>query len=283
MSGLHVADLRKSALRTLVVATMLVVAVFWINRALSRRTVAPPEVVTPALTVVEDPKSPVLRLDLQRSLANRDPRLPVLSGRLRVRSLVLVRTGDLGAIARLHPTAVDSLTVTSALPPLPAGEYHAFADVETAGGVSGLLVESVRLPGGMRRWHPSNLADAMFTGGGVGTPFRFEDGTTLAWLGAGEKRHVGDDAGLHFVLRDAAGRPQLSGRPADGEAHAVLVRSDGGSYTQLDSMTYDAKTGDLHFPYVIPAIGRYRLWVQLPVRGRVRTAAFEVTVAERAK
>lgn len=280
MSPLHLGDLKKRTLRALVVAAVLIVSVFWINRALSRRAARPAGRIS-AVTVVDDPKSPTLRFAIDQALANRDPKLPSLVGRLQVKSLVLVRTGDLGAIARLHPVARDSLRLESALPPLPAGEYHVFADVMSSGGVSGLLVESVRIAGGMRRWHATDPLDAMFAGGGVGTPFRFEDGATLVWLGAADKRHAGEDAGLHFVLRDAGGRPQLTGSATGAGAQAVLVRNDGSSYMQLDSMTYDPKTGDIHFPYVFPAAGQFRVWVQLPVRNRVRIAAFDVLVGER--
>jgi len=35
---------------------------------------------------------------------------------------------------------------------------------------------------------------------------------------------------------------------------------------------------ELSFPYAFPSAGRYRVWVQLRVRGRVRTAAWDVDV-----
>jgi hypothetical protein len=35
---------------------------------------------------------------------------------------------------------------------------------------------------------------------------------------------------------------------------------------------------ELSFPYAFPSAGRYRVWVQMRVRGRVRTAAWDVEV-----
>jgi hypothetical protein len=35
---------------------------------------------------------------------------------------------------------------------------------------------------------------------------------------------------------------------------------------------------ELSFPYAFPSAGRYRVWVQLRIRGRIRTAAWDVSV-----
>jgi hypothetical protein len=275
------AALRRRVRRILLTAAG-VLAVAFVGTRLRARHLSPSPAPPGAITVAEGAHGPVLRFSIAEALAHRDRTVPPLPAHLGMRTLVLVRSGDLGAIARLHPVTVDSVTFESTLPPLPAGEYHAFAEVVSASGATGVLEESVRIDGGMRRWRPTDPTDAMFAGGGVGTPFRFEDGSTLVWRGAAEHRRVGEDAGLRFVWRDQAGRQQYSAS-ATGNARAVLVRGDGGSYLQLDSMTYDAKSGELHFPYAFPAAGRFRLWVQLPVRGRNRIAAFDVTVGERAR
>ena len=279
MSERDLAGLQRRLVRIGLTAVVVLTTVVVVHRARSR-----PDTSVgarfPAITIADGGRGRVIHFSLPAALAHRNPTLPALPERAVVKRLVLVRLGDLGAIARLYPVTHDSLMYESALPPLPEGAYQVFTEVAAAGGVTGLLVDSVRIGGGMQRWHPTNPADAMFAGGGVGTPFRFDDGTMLVWRGAANGRRAGEDAGFRFLLRDAAGRPLPTASTGNG-AQAVLVRNDGGSYQQLDAMTYDAKTGELHVPYTVPVACRYRLWVQLPVRGRTRMAAFDVTVLER--
>ena len=44
------------------------------------------------------------------------------------------------------------------------------------------------------------------------------------------------------------------------------------------TMGTDQALGELSFPYAFPSAGHYRVWVQIRVRGNVRTAAWDVTV-----
>jgi hypothetical protein len=44
------------------------------------------------------------------------------------------------------------------------------------------------------------------------------------------------------------------------------------------SMGAEQAISELSFPYAFPSAGRYRVWVQIRVRGRVRTAAWDVDV-----
>jgi hypothetical protein len=94
--------------------------------------------------------------------------------------------------------------------------------------------------------------------------------------------------------------------------HAVVMRDDGGVYihlhpsgtssmasevaftlrdrgdTTLDGrlrlqdatmpMAAEQTVSELSFPYAFPSAGHYRVWVQLRIRGRVRTAAWDVDV-----
>ena len=123
---------------------------------------------------------------------------------------------------------------------------------------------------------------------------------------------AGEPGALRFALRGVSGdsvrvEPYL-GMPG----HAVVIRQDGGVYIHLHpsgtgamasevafalrdrgdttadgrlrlsdapmSMGTEQAIGELSFPYAFPSPGRYRVWVQLRIRGRVRTAAWDVAV-----
>ena len=43
-------------------------------------------------------------------------------------------------------------------------------------------------------------------------------------------------------------------------------------------MAAEQAISELSFPYAFPSAGHYRVWVQLRIRGRVRTAAWDVSV-----
>jgi hypothetical protein len=43
-------------------------------------------------------------------------------------------------------------------------------------------------------------------------------------------------------------------------------------------MASEQPLSELSFPYAFPSAGAYRVWVQFRVRGRVRTAAWDVDV-----
>ena len=152
----------------------------------------------------------------------------------------------------------------------------------------------------------------------MGTPSRFDDGSTLSWNGAGVPRTVGGDAGLTFSLRDAKGEP-LTVTPYLGmAAHAVVVKVDGSVFVHLHpsgsasmgaqqaleawtpadtvrgairdrlerardamAMSHNELPAEFSFPYAFPSAGQYRVWVQLRHRRAIRSAAFDVSVGDR--
>jgi hypothetical protein len=118
---------------------------------------------------------------------------------------------------------------------------------------------------------------------------------------------------LHFALHDMSGSP-IPVEPYLGMAgHAIVMRRDGSVFVhlhpggtgsmataaafalrdrgdttadgllRLDSMRMTSEVpqrlSEIAFPYAFPRAGAYRVWVQLRVRGGVRTAAFDVDVA----
>ncbi|HVT40650.1 MAG TPA: hypothetical protein VHE78_16525 [Gemmatimonadaceae bacterium] len=233
--------------------------------------------------------------------------------------LFLAKTGNLDAFAHLHPLALDSLTYEVALPPLPAGRYHAFADIVRENGFAETLVQTLAIDAPAGKWAASDHDDAWYLGGGAGTPFRFDDGSTLSWDGAVVPHIAGADAALMFSLRDARGAPLAVESYLGMAGHAVVVRDDGAVYVHLhpggttsmgaqrallawtpaDTVRGAIRTrleqaqitdtmapmraplpGVLSFPYAFPKPGRYRVWVQFRRGGAVRTAAFDVPVVD---
>jgi hypothetical protein len=74
-------------------------------------------------------------------------------------------------------------------------------------------------------------------------------------------------------------------------AHAVIVRDDGSVFMHLHPMGTTPGIGTmptmaselpgiLTFPWAFPKAGHYRVWVQFRRAGTIRSAAFDVQVAQ---
>jgi hypothetical protein len=141
------------------------------------------------------------------------------------------------------------------------------------------------------------------------------DSATIKWVGP-RAPAVGQVGVLRFALHDRAGAP-LQVEPYLGMlGHAVVMRRDGGVFVHLHPSGTSSMASELafairdrgdttaegrlrldaheatmqmplqpqridaiSFPYAFPSTGAYRVWVQLRVSGRIRTAAFDVDVA----
>lgn len=241
---------------------------------------------------------------------------PLMPDHGKMSHLFLARIDTVGVLAHLHPALVDRATLVTALPPLPAGRYRLYADVVHETGFQRTLVDSITLgtpvtPGGVAAL---DVDDAWFAGPTVLLPMMRDvqlGDVAISW--AGDTRPVaGEPGALRFALRGVMGdsvrvEPYL-GMPG----HAVVMRHDGGVFIHLHPsgtaamasevaftlrdrgdttadgrlrlsdapmpMGTEQATGELSFPYAFPSAGRYRVWVQLRVRGRVRTAAWDVDV-----
>jgi hypothetical protein len=237
-----------------------------------------------------EPHTRIIRFAIDPGLAAQRSWTPLIPDHGKLMHLFLVKADGLGALAHLHPVAIDSLTFEAALPFLPAGRYFVFADVVHENGFAETMVQSVTLADApAMAWKPSDPDDAIFVGNGVRTPSRLDDGSTLSWDGANGAHVVGADARLHFTLRDARGAP-LSVEPYMGmAAHAVVVRDDGAVFVHLHPMgstpsigTMPAMAaempGEFEFPWAFPKAGHYRVWVQFRHAGAIHSAAFDVDV-----
>lgn len=231
--------------------------------------------------------------------------------------LFIVRMDSMDVFAHLHPVMPDGATFVTALPPLPPGRYLLFNDLVHESGFERTLTDSftiTRTPEHAAALLDHD--DAWFVGGAtpVSTSVResaLGDGAVITWAGDAQP-FVGRTGALRFTLRDKSGGPLIVEPYLGMQAHAVVMRRDGkvfihlhpsgtasmaspmafalrdrGDTTaqgrlRLDSMPMAASPAaplrELSFPYAFPSAGAYRVWVQLRMGGRVRTAAFDVDV-----
>jgi hypothetical protein len=243
---------------------------------------------------------------------------PLMPDHGKMSHLFLARVDSAGVMAHLHPALPDRATLVTVLPPLPAGRYRIFADVVQETGFQRTLVDSITLaaplaPGGVARL---DADDAWFEGPTArlpGAPGVQVGDVAITW--AGDTRPVaGNPGALRFALHGVMGDP-VRVEPYLGMAgHAIVVRHDGGVFIHLHPsgtsamasevafslrdrgdttadgrlrlvdapmpmpMGSEQTISELSFPYAFPSAGRYRVWVQMRVRGRVRTAAWDVEV-----
>jgi hypothetical protein len=140
-----------------------------------------------------------------------------------------------------------------------------------------------------------------------------DDGLTMQWQQAAPLT-VGREVSLRFEIVDGSGR-SVTLEPYLGMlGHAILRRDDGtvfihlhpaGSISVASQQVFQLRSGEnpfgpitpermeklcrapggerpqqptLSFPYEFPKPGRYRVWVQAKVDGRVRTGVFDAEV-----
>ena len=280
-----------------------------------RRTLDRP-LLTRAL-VTDAGGSPTLVLEVFDSAWRAGMRGPLMPDHGKLAHLFVARAGTLDVFAHLHPILRDSVTFTTALPPLPAGHYRVYADVVHQNGLQRTLTDSFTLAAPLPAAGAARLDadDAWFDGPASSTSANgrasLGASRSIAWSGDARPT-VGRTGVLRFAIQDSAGAPLLVQPYLGMRGHAVVMRRDGGVYVHLHpsgtgSMATDEAfrlrdrgdtTADgrlrldaarmvmaqpslereIAFPYAFPSAGDYRVWVQLRLAGAVRTAAFDVTV-----
>jgi hypothetical protein len=230
--------------------------------------------------------------------------------------LFLARIDTAGVLAHLHPRLVDDATLVGALPPLPAGRYRVYADVVHETGLQRTFVDSIVLaePPSPVGVGVLDADDAWFEGPMAALPARADvqlGDVIVAW--AGDRQPTAGQTGvLRFALRGPMGEPVRVEPYLGMPGHAVVMRQDGGVYIHLHPsgtgamasevafalrdrgdttadgrlrldgtgmpMAAEQTLSEIRFPYAFPSAGRYRVWVQLRVRGTVRTAGWDVDV-----
>lgn len=241
---------------------------------------------------------------------------PLIPDHGKMSHLFLARIDSVGVLAHLHPSLPDRATFVTALPPLPAGRYRVYADAVHETGFERTFVDSIELTAPIAPAGVSLLDadDSWFEGPTAKLPSTrdVQLGDVVVSWAADPRPLVGRPGALRFALRTATG-DSVRVEPYLGMAgHAVVVRRDGGVFIHLHPngtgtlaselaftlrdrgdttpdgrlrladaampMATDQTLGELSFPYAFPSAGAYRVWVQFRVRGRVRTAAWDVDV-----
>jgi methionine-rich copper-binding protein CopC len=203
--------------------------------------------------------------------------------------------------------------------PLPAGAYRLYADVTHEDGFAETLTATVDMPappaslaGAVVRleadpddsWSLSTPSKSI----GEATSL-LDDGRKMVWEKTGDLTE-GREASLRFSVVDRDGHP-VSLEPYMGMlGHAAVRRDDGAVFAHLHPtgtismasqelfQSQEAGPGSgssqpdhsahavharpsegVHFPYEFPEPGRYRIWVQVKVQGKVLTGVFDESVA----
>ena len=240
---------------------------------------------------------------------------PLVEDHGKLMHLFLIRD-DMSAFAHLHPASVDTVSFPADLPPIPAGKYRVFADIVHESGFTHTMVTSVNIgeTSGVPT-PPPGSDDSWYVGGATGTRAVLGDGKTIEWTDAGKPIAAGKPASLRFSVRNSDGTPsQLE--PYMGMAgHAVVKKNDGsvfvhlhpmGTISMASQMAFSMRqpgdtikgllgkrlaaaemnamehaapvSGAVSFPYAFPSAGNYRVWVQVKLDGKIRTAAFDARV-----
>jgi hypothetical protein len=243
---------------------------------------------------------------------------PLVTDHGKLMHLFLIREGDMGAFAHVHPATADSVHFTAPLPPLPPGRYRVFADIVHETGFAKTLVTSVELPGDAPP-NRTGLApdDGIYLGSAAAAErATLSDGATIRWERGRAPLVEGAPAPLSFSVYEADGRPASLEPYLGMAAHAVVARDDGGVFIHLHpmgtispasqeafalqqqgdtvtgaigsriaakdslmvAMTHPFPSGHVSFPYAFPQPGRYRIWIQVKRGGSVQTAAFDAEV-----
>jgi hypothetical protein len=208
------------------------------------------------------------RTDAELSFVIRAPDGKALDRFARVHDRELhlfVVSRDLTRYSHLHPTRDARGTWSVSLPPLEPGPYWVYADFTVDDGPALTLRQDLSIPGTKpERARPAPSASAHVEG------FHVElEGVLRAET----------PAKLAFRVRGDGGpvplEPYLGAR-----GHLVVIRADDGAFLHVHPLEERAATGDVSFNVHPPSAGRYELFLDFQVEGRVHTATFSVEVGK---
>jgi hypothetical protein len=268
---------------------------------------------TPMRAEVEDRNGqPMLRLTLEFSHPSRSG--PLIPDHGKLMHLFVVRDPDADVFAHLHPVRQGSRNFEAAIPPLPEGQYHLYADITHENGFFETLTAAIQLPplpeSYVALWKMSGRADVICSSVGASanlTNFAVPPDMDDSWHIAREQsfaerrsRLPGGlsmlwESNLTFRLVSPEGAPLPIESYMGMFGHAIVRHKTGsvfahvhpvGTFSMASQQFFLGATNKAHvhptntvsfvsFPYEFPRSGQYRLWVQLKSQGRVYTGVFE--------
>jgi hypothetical protein len=222
---------------------------------------------------------------------------PLVPDHGKMMHLFLIEKQTGRAFAHLHPVRENGFR--AALPPLPAGAYHVYADVTHESGLTETWLSDINLPNSAGSSEP-DPDDAFRVCDPSGNKVTFVNGASISWENRSQFT-ANTEITLHFTVRSANGSLAQLEPYLGMYAHAVIWKTDGQVFTHLHplgtiSMTSQllfarrengerlanqpldivcgAPPKEVAFPYAFPQAGNYRIWVQVKVNGAIQTAVF---------
>jgi len=214
--------------------------------------------------------------------------------------LYAIRWPQMDAVFHLHPTPTGKRGFTEALPSMPPGVYHLYADVVFLNGFPDTATGALTIPPGMSSAPVSGddagAAPPAISTSQLGPVYKLPDGYTMTWdRPATLTANTGYD--LTFHLLDPNGKPATDMQPYLGmPGHAAFVKTDGSAFAhthpdgsaampavmlanesaggsmpempgmssvEMGSMPSEPIFSTVAFPYGFPSPGRYRIFIQM--------------------
>jgi hypothetical protein len=244
---------------------------------------------------------------------------PLMPDHGKLMHMFLVGDEALGAFAHIHPESVDSTSFSALFPPLPAGTYRIYAEIVQESGFAQTLVDSVTVSEGGQnasvgapgRDPDDSWAVLPASGRASGERFTMPSGRTLIWEG-GREPLLDAETTLAFRVTEPDGTPSALEPYMGMLSHAAVTKVDGSVFIHMhpagsinlaaqdrfrraeegtaavsgaampgmDATPTGAGTDVVRFPFVFPAPGAYRIFVQVKINGTVETGVFDLDVPE---
>jgi hypothetical protein len=178
---------------------------------------------------------------------------------------LFVISRDFARYAHLHPTRDARGTWSVQLPRLESGPYWVYADFTVGEGPALTLRHDFSIPGTT----PQRVRRMPSTS-------RHVDGFHVEVDGA-----LRAESPTRLTFRVRADSEPVQLEPYLGaRGHLVVIRADDGAFLHVHPLEEGATPSDVSFSVHPPSAGRYELFLDFQVGGRVQTAAFSVDVQD---